>query len=110
MCVFHLLFKAKLSITTWTLKILQVTDQFGIKKSLDQVFQLLFMSTNLFSSLELQNKLCLLQMKENNKYSDSEHKQLLTYFLDLIEYFSHEKLQMIQDPADSSRYALTGGF
>ncbi|MHA2243954.1 MAG: hypothetical protein ACXADY_03215 [Candidatus Hodarchaeales archaeon] len=89
---------------------MQVTDQFGIKKSLEQVFQLLIMSTSLFSSLELQNKLCLLQMKENNIYSDPELKQLLTYFLDLIEYLSHEKLQLIQDPTDSSRYALIGGF
>ncbi len=89
---------------------MQVTDQFGIKKSLDQVFQLLFMSTNLFSSLEFQNKLCFLQMKKKNQYSDSELKLLLTYFLDLIEYFSHERVQMIQDPADSSRYALSGGF
>lgn len=49
-------------------------------------------------------------MKNKDNLSDSEIKQLLSYFLDLIEYFSHEKLQMIQDPADSSRYALTGGF
>jgi hypothetical protein len=49
-------------------------------------------------------------MKENNIYSDPELKQLLTYFLDLIEYLSHEKLQLIQDPTDSSRYALIGGF
>ncbi|MFX0125305.1 MAG: hypothetical protein ACFFAE_16880 [Candidatus Hodarchaeota archaeon] len=89
---------------------MQVTEQFGIKKSLDQVFQLLFMSTNLFSSFELQNELCSLQMKDGNKYSDAELKKLLTYFLDLIEYFSNEKLQMIQDPEDRSRYALTGGF
>lgn len=89
---------------------MQITDQFGIKKSLDQVFQLLFMSTNLFSSLELQNKLCFLQMKEESNYSDSELKKLLTYFLDLIEYFSHERLQMIQDPVDSTRYALSGGL
>ncbi|UCG89904.1 MAG: hypothetical protein JSU57_05425 [Candidatus Heimdallarchaeota archaeon] len=89
---------------------MQVTDQFGIKESLDRIFQLLFMSTNLFSSLELQNKLCLLQMDEKNNFSESELKRLLTYFLDLIEYFSHERLQMIQDPADSSRYALTGGI
>ncbi|UCG02405.1 MAG: hypothetical protein JSW11_00125 [Candidatus Heimdallarchaeota archaeon] len=89
---------------------MQVTEQFGIKKSLDQIFQLLFMSTNLFSSIELQNKLCSLQMKEGNKFTDSELRKLLTYFLDLIEYFSHEKLQIIQDPTDSSRYTLTGGF
>ena len=97
-------------INTRTLKRVQITDQFGIKKSLDQVFQLLFMSTNLFSSLELQNKLCFLQVKEESKYSDSELKELLTYFLDLIEYFSHERLQMIQDPVDSTRYALSGGL
>lgn len=68
------------------------------------------MSTNLFSSLEVHNRICILQMKNKDNLSDSEIKQLLSYFLDLIEYFSHEKLQMIQDPADSSRYALTGGF
>jgi hypothetical protein len=88
----------------------QVTEQFGIKKSLDQVFQLLFMTTNLISSFEPQDDLWLLQMKKGSKLSDAELKKLLTYFLDLIEYFSHEKLQMIQDPVDSSRYALTGGF
>lgn len=89
---------------------MQVTEQFGIKKSLDQVFQLLFISTHLFLSFEPQNELWILQMKKKNELSDSELKKLLSYFLDLIEYFSHEKLQMIQDPADSSRYALTGGF
>ncbi len=89
---------------------MQVTEQFGIKKSLDQVFQLLFMATNLFLSFEPQNELWILQMKKKNELSDLELKKLLTYFLDLIEYFSHEKLQMIQDPTDSSRYALTGGF
>jgi len=104
------LFKAKFSKNTWTLYKVQVTDQFGIKKSLDRVFQLLFISTNLFSSFELQDKICLLQINEKYQFSDPELKQLLTYFLDLIEYFSHERLQMIQDPTDSSRYALTGGF
>jgi len=88
----------------------QVTEQFVVKKSLDRIFQLLFMSTNLFSSFELQNELCLIQTKQDTKLSDSELKKLLSYFLDLIEYFSHEKLQMIQDTMDSSRYALTGGF
>ncbi|MFX1285642.1 MAG: hypothetical protein ACFFB5_18525 [Promethearchaeota archaeon] len=87
-----------------------MTDQFGIKKSLDRVFQLLFMSTNLFSSFELRDKLCLLQMNKKYNFSDPELKQLLIYFLDLIEYFSHERLLLIQDPVDSSRYALTGGF
>jgi hypothetical protein len=68
------------------------------------------MSTNLFSSFEIQNELCLLQTKQDTELSDMELKKLLSYFLDLIEYFSHEKLQMIQDPMDDSRYALTGGF
>ena len=89
---------------------MQVTEQFGIKKSLDLIFQLLFMSINLFSSFELQNELCLIQIKQDINISDTELKKLLSYFLDLIEYFSHEKLQMIQDPKDSSRYVLTGGF
>ncbi|MFW9904918.1 MAG: hypothetical protein ACFFFH_11340 [Candidatus Thorarchaeota archaeon] len=89
---------------------MQVTDQFGIKKSLDRVFQLLFISTYLFSSFELQKGLGLLQTKQDTDLSDKELKKLLLYFLDLIEYFSHEKLQMIQDPLDDSRYALTGDF
>lgn len=89
---------------------MQVTEQFGIKKSLDRIFQLLFMSTNLFSSFELQNELCVIQTKQDTNLSDMELKKLLSYFLDLIEYFSHEKLQMIQDPTDNSRYAITGGF
>ena len=49
---------------------MQVTEQFGIKKSLDRIFQLLFMSTNLFSSFELQNELCLLQMRQDTDLSD----------------------------------------
>jgi hypothetical protein len=88
----------------------QVTEQYGIKKSLDQIFQLLFISTNLFSSFELHNELCLLQTKQDIDLSDIELRKLLSYFLDLIEYFSHEKLQMIQDPTDNSRYAIIGGF
>ncbi|MFW9906295.1 MAG: hypothetical protein ACFFFH_18385 [Candidatus Thorarchaeota archaeon] len=89
---------------------MQVTEQFGIKKSLDLIFQLLIMSTNLFSSFELQNELCLLQIRHDNNLSDMELKKLLSYFLDLIEYFSHERLQIIQDPMDNTRYALIGGF
>jgi hypothetical protein len=88
----------------------QVTEQFGIKKSLDRIFQLIFLSTYLFSSFELQNELCLIQTKQDTNLSDLELRKLLSYFLDLIEYFSQEKLQMIQDPMDESRYALTGGF
>ncbi|MFX1517938.1 MAG: hypothetical protein ACFFC6_16675 [Promethearchaeota archaeon] len=89
---------------------MQVTEQFGIKKSLDRIFQLLYMSTNLFSSFELQNELCLIQTKQDINLSDLELKELLSYFLDLIEYFSHEKLQMIRDPINNTQYALTGGF
>jgi hypothetical protein len=48
--------------------------------------------------------------EEDTELSDLELKKLLVYFLDLIEYFTHEKLQMIQDPSDDSRYALTGDF
>ena len=89
---------------------MQATDQFGIKKALDRVLQLLFISTYLFSSFEFQNGLGLLQTKQDTDLSDMELKKLLSYFLDLIEHFSHEKLQMIQDPSDDSRYALTGDF
>ncbi|MFX1508134.1 MAG: hypothetical protein ACFFDC_18775 [Promethearchaeota archaeon] len=89
---------------------MQVTDQFGIKKSLDRIFQLLFISTFLFSSFELQNGLGLLQTKQYTDLTDIELKKLLSYFLDLIENFSHEKLQIIQDPSDDSRYTLTGDF
>ena len=68
------------------------------------------MSTNLFASFEIQNELCLIQTKQDTNISDLEMKKLLSYFLDLIEYFSHEKLQMIQDPMNNTQYALTGGF
>ncbi len=89
---------------------MQLTEQFGLRKTLDRLLQLVFISTNLFATFEFQNELCFLKVDNDEQYSESELKQLLTYFLDLIEVFSQERLHLIQDPADDSRYALSGGF
>lgn len=87
---------------------LQVTKQFGLSKSLDYAFQLVYISTNLFSSFEFENGLGVLQIEDTGEYSPSEYQQLLAYFLDLIEYFTHERIHLIQDPIDHSRYAIIG--
>ena len=89
---------------------MQLTEQFGLRKTLDHLFQLIFISTNLFETFDFQDELSFLKIGNNEQYTDSDLKSLLTYFLDLIEFFSHERLHLIQDPADNSRYALSGGF
>ncbi len=89
---------------------MQLTEQFGLRKTLDRLLQLIFISINLFTTFEYQNELCFLKIDDDDQYSESELQHLLTYFLDLIEVFSHERLHLIQDPAENSRYALNGGF
>ncbi len=89
---------------------MHLTQQFGLMKMLDRLLQLIFISTNIFTTFEYQNKLCFLKIEDDNQYSESELQHLLTYFLDLIEVFSQERLHLIQDPVDNSRYALSGGF
>lgn len=91
---------------------MQITEQFGLKKSLDYLFQLIYISNKLFSGFEFQQDLGFLQINDSKieQFSETGIKRLLSYYLDLIEFFSHEKLLLIQDPVDKSRYSLTGGF
>ena len=89
---------------------MQVTQQFGFKKTLDHLFQLIYMSSNLFSSFEIQDSLCFLEIDENTSYSVEDQQKLLIYFLDLIEYFTHERIHLIQDSANHFRYAVSGGL
>ncbi len=89
---------------------MQIAQQFGLKKSVDHLFQLIYMSSNLFSSFEIQDKLCFLEINEDNEYSEADVQKLLTYFLDLVEQFTHERISLIQDPVDHSRFAVCGGL
>ncbi|MFX0150127.1 MAG: hypothetical protein ACFFAJ_05060 [Candidatus Hodarchaeota archaeon] len=89
---------------------MQITGQFGLKKSLDYLIQLIFISNKLFSAFEFQQDLGFLQIKNVERFSETNLSRILSYYLDLIEFFSHEKLLLIQDPAEKSRYSLTGGF
>ncbi len=89
---------------------MQIAQQFGLKKSVDHLFQLIYMSSNLFSSFEIQDKLCFLEINEDNEYSEADVQKLLTYFLDLVEQFTHERISLIQDPDDNSRFAVCGGL
>jgi hypothetical protein len=91
---------------------MQITEQFGLKKSLDYLFQLIYISNKLFSGFDFQQDLGFLQIDnlKIEQFSETDIKRLLSYYLDLIEFFSHEKLLLIQDPVDKSRYSLTGGF
>ena len=87
---------------------MSVTTQFGFKKSLDRLMQLVYISSNFFTDLEVQNQVCALNVKDT--YSESEKNQLLTYFLDLIESLSLERIYLTQDPNDENRYFYNGGF
>ncbi|MFX0185844.1 MAG: hypothetical protein ACFE95_22400 [Candidatus Hodarchaeota archaeon] len=91
---------------------MQISQQFGLKKSLDYLFQLIYISNKLFSGFDFQQDLGFLQIDESKikLFSETDIKRLLSYYLDLIEFFSHEKLILIQDPVNKSRYSLTGGF
>lgn len=83
-------------------------SQFGFKKSLDRIIQLIYLSSNVFTDLEVQNQVCALNVKDS--YSETEKNQLLTYFLDLIESLSLERIYLTQDPNDENRYFYNGGF
>ncbi|MHA1215037.1 MAG: hypothetical protein ACTSPG_07050 [Candidatus Hodarchaeales archaeon] len=100
-----------MSITGTDVK-MRLSQQYGLKKSLDHLFQFLFMSVNLFSSFESQNGLHFLKLNPEylDKFSEPELQQLLSYFLDLVEYFTNEKIQMIQNPSDKTIFTLSGGF
>ncbi len=89
---------------------MHVTQQFGLKKPLDHLFQLIYMSSYLFSSFEIQGKLCFLEISNETPYSEVDQQKLLTYFLDLVEHFTHEKIHLIQDPVNRTRYAVSGGL
>ncbi len=89
---------------------MQVSQRLGLKKTLDHLFQLIYMSSNLFSSFEIEDNLFSLEIDENTPYSLADQQRLLTYFLDLIEYFTHERIYLIQDPANPFRYVVCGGL
>jgi hypothetical protein len=88
---------------------MQVTTQFGFKRSIDRLIQLIYLSSNVFSSIEISDNVCAINLKEN-KYSEEERKKLLTYFLDLIDSLSLEKIYLTQDPNNELRYYYNGGF
>ncbi len=92
----------------WKISLMSVTTQFGFKKSLDRLMQLVYISSNFFTDLEVQNQVCALNVKDT--YSESEKNQLLTYFLDLVESLSLERIYLTQDPNDENRYFYNGGF
>ena len=87
---------------------MQVTTQFGFKRSIDRLIQLVFLSSNFFSSIEISDNVCAINLKD--KYSEDERNQLLTYFLDLIDSLSLEKIYLTQDPNNELRYYYNGGF
>ena len=87
---------------------MQVTTQFGFKRSIDRLIQLVFLSSNFFSSIEISDNVCAINLKD--KYSEDERNQLLTYFLDLIDSLSLEKIYLTQDPDNELRYYYNGGF
>ncbi len=89
---------------------MHITQQFGLKKSLDHLFQLIYLSSNLFSSFEIHDQLCFLEISNKTPYSEVDQQKLLTYFLDLVEHFTHEKIHLIQDPVNDTRYAVSGGL
>ncbi|UCE14754.1 MAG: hypothetical protein JSV04_06130 [Candidatus Heimdallarchaeota archaeon] len=89
---------------------MQIVKQFGLKKTLDHLIQLIYISTNILDSFDYQNDISFLRIDQSLDYSESELNQLLTYFLDLIEFFTHERVRLTQDPVDSSCFALSGGY
>ena len=88
---------------------MQVTTQFGFKKSLESLMQLVFLTSNFFTTVDIQNQICAFEIK-NEKFSEDERKQLLTYFLDLVEKLSLERIYLTQDPSNEFRYFYSGGF
>ncbi|MHA1941843.1 MAG: hypothetical protein ACXACP_11385 [Candidatus Hodarchaeales archaeon] len=88
---------------------MQVTTQFGLKKSLDRLIQLVYLSSNFFSEIDVQHQVCSFDI-DKEKYTEDECKQLLTYFLDLIESLSLERIYLTQDPNNKYRFFYNGGF
>ena len=88
---------------------MQVTTQFGFKRSLDRLIQLIYLSSNFFASIEISDNVCAINLKED-KYTEEERKKLLTYCLDLIDSLSLEKIYLTQDPNNEYRYYYNGGF
>ena len=93
---------------SWKISNMSTQSQFGFKKSLDRIIQLIYLSSNVFTDLEVQNQVCALNVKDS--YSETEKNQLLTYFLDLIESLSLERIYLTQDPNDAKSYFNHGGF
>ncbi|MFW9855748.1 MAG: hypothetical protein ACFFFG_11835 [Candidatus Thorarchaeota archaeon] len=85
-----------------------LTKQFGVTYPLEHVFQLIYLSANLFSSFEVQDALAELKLQDPHRYSPEEHKIVLRYFLDLIENLTAERLNLIQNPTDDQCYVLVG--
>ena len=85
-----------------------VSPQFGVGSSLEQVFQLIHLSSNLFSSFEMQQEFASLKIRNLDNCSKQERKLLLRYFLDIIEFFSRERLSLVQDPLNDLCYSLVG--
>ncbi|MFX0185707.1 MAG: hypothetical protein ACFE95_21690 [Candidatus Hodarchaeota archaeon] len=87
---------------------MQITERLSSNKSLDTVLQLIYVSSNLFSSFEFQDELGFLKIHDGGQYSKSELRKLLTYFLDLIEFLTHERVILVQDPENEFCYSFTG--
>ena len=88
---------------------MQVATHFGLKKSLERLMQLIFLTSNFFSTVDIQNQICAFEIK-SEQFSEDERKQLLNYFLDLIETLSLEKIYLTKDPNNEFRYFYNGGF
>ncbi len=89
---------------------MQLTEQFTSKEALDRLYQLLFITSNLFDNMEIRDKLGIIQMKHFENYTEIELKELLVYFLDLVKYFSNEKLSLLPDATIPGKYVLCGGL
>ena len=93
---------------------MQITQQFtnslGLKKTLDYVMQLLFISVNMFSSLENTSDVLSFKINEDDQFTEIERSHILTYMLNIIEYLTHERVQLIQDPDDANRFFVKGGL
>ena len=88
---------------------MQVTTQFGFKKSLESLMQLVYLTSNFFSTINVDNQVCAFTVADD-RFSEDERRQLLTYFLDLIEKLSLERIYLTQDPSNEFRYFYSGGF
>ncbi|MFW9855642.1 MAG: hypothetical protein ACFFFG_11305 [Candidatus Thorarchaeota archaeon] len=85
-----------------------VTKQFGTEYPLERVFQLIYLSANLFSSFEVQDQLAQIRLQDPHRYATHELTIILRYFLDLIENLTSERLNVIQDPKEAQCFSLIG--